>query len=76
MSRMDVWEREAEVDRRKAAALYIEKLRIGQHRRVDWCSGGPLEVVNSVQVSDPLQGVWSGGTDKERVKADEDHLNF
>lgn len=66
----------AEVDKRKTAAQYIVELRIGQHRRVDWCSGGPLEQVNSVQVSDLLWGVWSGATDKERVKADEDQLNF
>jgi hypothetical protein len=62
----------AEADKEKISARFIERLRIGQHRRVDWCSGVPLEESTSVEVSNLLEGVCSGGTDKRRVKVDED----
>jgi hypothetical protein len=61
----------AKADKGKISARFIERLT-GQHRRVDWCSGVPFEESTSVEVSNLLEGVCSGGTDKRRVKVDED----
>jgi hypothetical protein len=66
----------AEADKGKIAARFIERLRIGQHRRVDWCSGVPLEESTSVEVSNLLEGVCSDGTDKSAVKVDEAPVEF